>query len=68
MQEQKNIPLELLIKILDIHKDWSVDSVSKEHLMGKPKTKADDVFDSRRDLLKDVQEEIKKRIKMSGVI
>lgn len=63
MQQEKQISVELLVKILEIHKDWNVDSVSKDHLNGRPKTKTDDVFDSRRELLKDVQDEIKKRLK-----
>lgn len=63
MQQEKAIPIELLVKMLEIHKDWNIDSVSKEHLSGRPKTKADDVFDSRRELIKETQEEIRKRLK-----
>lgn len=63
MQQEKQIPTELLVKLLEIHKDWNADSTSKEHLNGRPKTKTDDVYDSRRELLKDVQDEIKKRLK-----
>jgi hypothetical protein len=63
LQQEKTISLELLVKILEIYKDWNVESISKDHLMGKPKNRTDDVFDSRRDLLKEVQEEIRKKIK-----
>lgn len=64
MQEQKAFTTEQLIKLLEITKDFNIDSISHDHKLGKPKNRADDVFDSRRDLIRDVQEEIKKRLKI----
>jgi hypothetical protein len=63
MQEQKKIKTKYLIDILKIHESWNPDSQSKDHLKGRPKTKCDDLFESRRNLIIQTQDELIKRLK-----